>query len=224
MESLPTELKLQIFSHVQELSTLSSLVHASPEFHAVYAAHRSEIFLNFTLRNLEAHGIIFDKPIHWAEVCVKWGKGTRQILTQALRSVSHQIKNDSSIDLSIEECLALLNIVHINTWVDVKDDPTSIESVGMPAYPFDESPIVRNAFRRAHGNLYPCGVDRYALIFIQELTAADIATVKKIIAERHMQEKLTIETCAALAATMGFDRYGNPIEEVRRKETKTGRA
>ena len=88
MEFLPTELKLQDFGHVQELSTLSSLTHASPAFHAVYAVHRSEVFLNFTLRNLKAHGIIFDKLIHWVQICVKSGKGARQILTKALSAVS----------------------------------------------------------------------------------------------------------------------------------------
>ena len=174
MESLPNELKLQIFGHVQETSTLSSLIHASPAFHAVYVAHRSEIFLDVTLQNLKAHGIIFDKPMHWAEVCVKSGQGASQILPQALRAVSDQIKSQSSIVLTIEECLGLLEIVHVNTWVDEEDEPDSIVRVGMPAYPFDEAPMVRTAFRKGHGEAYPCGVDRYTLIFIEEMSAAII--------------------------------------------------
>ena len=222
MESLPTELKLQIIGHVQEVSTLSSLIYASPGFHAVYAAHRSEVFLECTLQNLKARGIVFDKPIYWVEVCVKSGRGARQMLTQALRAVSDQVKSKSSIYLRIEECLALLNIVHINTWVDATNDPNCIEPVGMPAYPFDESPIIRNKFRKGHGGPYPCGVDRYALIFVEEMSSADICSVKNMIVERHRQEKLAIEACVAHAATMGLDRYGNPIEQVRRMGTKTG--
>ena len=70
----------------------------------------------------------------------------------------------------------------------------------------------------------PCGVDCYALIFIEEMSASDIGTVKNMIAERHRHGKTAIETCVALAATMSFDRCGNPIKQVWGSSTKTGKA
>ena len=108
--------------------------------------------------------------MRWAEVCVKSGQGASQILPQALRAVSDQIKSQSPIVLTIEECLALLEIVHVNTWVDEEDEPDSIVRVGMPAYPFDESPMVRIAFGKGHGEAYPCGVDRYTPVSYTHLT------------------------------------------------------
>lgn len=211
MENLSPELKLQVFDQIQEVSTLSALVHASPAFHIVYAAHRSEIFLKLTLRNLKSHGIVFTKPIHWAEVCVKSGKGARRTLRRTLETVSAQIESKSPINLTIEECLALLNVVHINTWVDAEDDPMGIVCVGMPAHPFKESPIVEMMYKRAHGEQYPCGVERYALFIIEEMAPKRIEEIKTMLAWRHNQEKQAIEICVAQAAAMGFDRYGRPL-------------
>ena len=132
MESLPIELKLHVFDCVQELPTLSTLVHAFPSFYKIYAANRAEIFTAVTLRSLEARGILFTEPISWAEVCLTAGKGAvlpRPWEADSLLSIFKKInlhiesKSRSRMVFSVKECHLLGKILHIVAYsVEKKND------------------------------------------------------------------------------------------------------
>ena len=188
MESLPTELMLRIFDYVQELPALSALVHASPSFHEVYAAMRTEIFTAVTLRSLEARDILFTEPIGWAEVCLTAGKsavlprpGEADLLTSVLKKINLQIesKSRSRMVFSVNECLVLGKILHIVAYsVEKKRDDFSLAytSISRPQYPFLTAPNLwklwklwkKNAAWEAKSARYPGGVRQYCLILVED--------------------------------------------------------
>ena len=186
METLPAELILQIIDHVQELPTLSALVHASPVFHRVYAAHRAELLTKITLRSLEARGVLFPEPVSWAEVCFTDGESAVLPLLEeadSLRFVLKEInlqlesKRRSRMVFSVDECLILRKILHITTYSVGKNIWKDGSGLGRTCtvrnqYALQTTPSVdtmwESADKEGRSMQYPCGVYRYCLIVVAD--------------------------------------------------------
>lgn len=57
LESMPYELKVAILHNLPDVQTLSSLIHASPAYHAVYTGDREALLTSSTLRDLQGRDI-----------------------------------------------------------------------------------------------------------------------------------------------------------------------
>ena len=57
LEDLPIEIKVMILSYSSHLSSLSSIVHASPAYHQAYCGAREEILHAMTIHTLQEHDI-----------------------------------------------------------------------------------------------------------------------------------------------------------------------
>ncbi|CAF9910953.1 MAG: hypothetical protein HETSPECPRED_010244 [Heterodermia speciosa] len=185
MESLSPELVLQIFDHVQELPTLSALVHASPSFHKVYAAHRAEIFTAFTFRFLEARGIRFTgPPISWVEVrCTKLSfsspppRVNPASLQAVLKKINLQLENKrgSRISLTVDDCLILKEIRHIIVYFADKEKytfKTGFTRMEMPYYPKMTAPDMWSVWdtpsRGYRFRDYPGDLWKYDLLIVDD--------------------------------------------------------
>lgn len=188
MEALPTELKLLIIDKIRDLSTLSTLVHASPMFHRVYAARRSDIFTQVTVRVLQSQGICFTVPISWAEVCFERPLAACQPLRQTLMIINHHLmtKSDSPMVLTIEQCKSLLNIVHVNVYVDAQSMyqfPSWNRCKSMPAYPYSNAPAIKRMIGPRiikESSTYPCGVHRYYVLILADYTTEECHSIARV--------------------------------------------
>ena len=57
LEDLPSEIKVMILCQIPQLSSLSSIVHASPTFHQAYRGAREEVLHTLVIRTLQKHDI-----------------------------------------------------------------------------------------------------------------------------------------------------------------------
>ena len=200
IDSLPVELRIQILDEIEDHPTLSALVHASPVIHKVYAAHRSKILPQMTLRTLKARGIVFTKPIDWAEVCFKTGKQYRKpcreeqsLLSSLFQSINQQLRSPSVTPaaFNVQQCLCLMKIAHMNTY-RLADNPKKIfgqtKSEELPAYAFPHTPDILEAFEKTGSRIYPCGMSRYALIVVGDFDSEQRGQVDTYTLLSHMIE------------------------------------
>lgn len=184
INSLPVELKIHILAAIEDLSTLSAIVHASSAFHKIYAAHRPKILTQITLGSLKARGIVFTTPIQWAEVCFKTGKQYREplreeqpLLLSAFQSINKRLQSDSKTPMvfDVQQCLCLLKIAHMlafrvgNSQENIFAD---LDSEGPPEYPFLPAPNIYKRFKKADKRIrsssYPCGMNNYEIVFVRD--------------------------------------------------------
>ena len=57
MEDLPSEIKIMILCHMPDVSSLSSIVHASPAYHQSYLGTRDEVLHAMTVRTLQKNDL-----------------------------------------------------------------------------------------------------------------------------------------------------------------------
>ncbi len=119
LESLLPEVKLHILRAAPDIKTLQSLVKASPDYHAVYAENREDIFTCVTLQQLNRHGINVLQPMHWARIFLREPiEDSHCLLLQSLiEYVIRRFQRQRQIKLRVDECLALLTMKGLEPWM-----------------------------------------------------------------------------------------------------------
>lgn len=112
LEALPNEAKLMILRQLPDLLTVSSIVHASPAFHQVYRLARVEILTRFTIEHLldvNEHAL---ERTAFMSIAFHGGEGAhgRYQISCALSRIWTLVENEQTIELPVEDCLALLRM------------------------------------------------------------------------------------------------------------------
>lgn len=202
IDSLPIELEIQILDEIEDISTLSALIHASPAIHKIYVAHRSKILPQITLRTLKARGIVFTTAIDWAEVCFRTGKQYRKpcreeqsLLLFVFQSINRQLQSHSSTPMvfDVQQCLCLLKIAHMITYRggdNTKKVLEQLESEELPAYSFLHVPDILEVSKetgyRIRSRTYPCGRIHYGLIVVRDFDPEQSGEVDTYTLVSHM--------------------------------------
>jgi len=116
LEDLPVELRLMIFPHLPDVSTLSALVRASPAYHAVYAAHQEEILSHFTVKELGNRNADILTPASFVEVNTPDNEARKSHLRSAIPAYHRAVQQHKHPRLTVEQCLALLAIRDVVRW------------------------------------------------------------------------------------------------------------
>ncbi|KAL8814787.1 MAG: hypothetical protein Q9191_008519, partial [Dirinaria sp. TL-2023a] len=124
LETLPSEIRHMILLALPDPTALRALIHASPNYHATYLAKRKQIFTILTLRTLHHRKISLLHPLRFAEVLLPrqhldpFSSSPTSTLWTALSSISIQISiaPRKPVELSIDECRALLHLVDVVAW------------------------------------------------------------------------------------------------------------
>ena len=115
---MPTEVKLMILRFCPDVRALSSLVHASPAYHALYTVYREEVLTTVTLQTLHQRNVRILKPMHAALVYLKGPDINFYMVEQAVQLCTQQLlQRVPTIKLSTEYCQALLNIQATKRWL-----------------------------------------------------------------------------------------------------------
>lgn len=101
-----------ILRQLPDLPAMSSIVHASPAFHQVYRLARVEILTRFTIEHLldvNEHALertaFISIAFHGSE-----GARGRYEISCALSRLWALVENGQTIELPVEDCLALLRL------------------------------------------------------------------------------------------------------------------
>lgn len=116
LEDLPVELRLMIFPYLPDITTLSALVHASPAYHATYAANRGEIFTYFTIKELENRNTDILMPASFVEVNTTDNEARWSHSISAIPAYHRPVQEHQEPRLTLEQCLALLAIRDVVRW------------------------------------------------------------------------------------------------------------
>ena len=129
LETLPVELKFEVLYCMPDLHTLSILIHASPKFHSAYTTLRPRLLPIITFRSLAARNIdVFrPAPARQAIACNKhFGHPSHMLYLETIIKLCRSEALDDpffnpenptrSVDLTIEQCLALLTIEEVTEW------------------------------------------------------------------------------------------------------------
>ena len=140
METLAPEIKIEILRLVPDVRTLGALVHASPSYHATYQTVRAEILALTTLKTLRRRGVHISTPCCFAQVTLRHTKyhplnqperffpykAPAKAVIQKEKAVVKQVEKllprlwtefgvkEPNVKLSVEDCIALLQIVRYN--------------------------------------------------------------------------------------------------------------
>lgn len=116
LENLPIELKLMVFPYLSDTTTLSALVHASPAYHAAYAADREKILTHFTIMELDNREADILKPASFVEVHTSDNESRRSYLESGIPAYHQAVQGHKEPRLTVEQCLALLAIKDVVRW------------------------------------------------------------------------------------------------------------
>jgi len=116
LEALPLEIKCMIFRHLPYIQTLSALVHASPAYHAAYAAFREQIFTRFTILELQKRRINVLTPGSFLEVNTVNNEVPSPFVKKAILACHGAAHSQKIARLSIDQCLALLRLRDVIGW------------------------------------------------------------------------------------------------------------
>lgn len=129
LETIPPEIKHNIFSNLTRIADLKSLVHASASYYRTYLSDntREKVLTELTLSELEARDVNLFHPVPFLEICLRdrarLGPETESALVavRAQRKTQIRARNEGvkvipRIKLSVAECVALLNIQDILPW------------------------------------------------------------------------------------------------------------
>ena len=126
LESIPPEIKLAVLRAILDIKTLGSLIKASPDYHAVYAQNREDIYT--TLRQLKLRDVNI-QPMHWARLFLHGPNSITKchLLKPAIESSFQQFQQKRPIKLSVDCCLALLTVMYLEPWMAVEETPANGE-------------------------------------------------------------------------------------------------
>lgn len=105
-----------IFRHLPYIQTLSALVHASPAYHAVYAAFREQIFTRFTILELQKRRINVLTSGSFLEVNTIDNTVPNPLVKVAILACHDAVGARKIGRLPIDQCLALLTIRDLVGW------------------------------------------------------------------------------------------------------------
>ena len=112
LEDLPIEIKVMVLSYMSHLSSLSSIVHASPAYHQAYCGAREEILHAMTIRILQEHDIGLLDP--WTAVhALQSGYNTAcrlEVVKESLEKYARGYIDGSRRRLAPEDSLAVLGL------------------------------------------------------------------------------------------------------------------
>ncbi|KAG6989774.1 hypothetical protein G7Y79_00064g093970, partial [Physcia stellaris] len=135
LETIPAELKRSILNNISDVQTLQNLVHASPDYHAVYLSAQPEIFTSVTLQELSCRGIDISKTEPMIEFMydaktleafrplARYSFQTWEPIASALRQIRRHERGldqrkpaGANLVLSVDQCLVLLYLGAI-VWI-----------------------------------------------------------------------------------------------------------
>ena len=116
LDTLPNELKRLILQAAPDVATLSTLVHSSPSYHAVYLTFRTKCLTEITLRELENRNIDVLTPMSFVEVCTRGNQSPDYTLGLTIERCYRQTQKNQSIRLSARRCRALLTLKDLIGW------------------------------------------------------------------------------------------------------------
>lgn len=136
LETLPAEIKRLILDNISDVQSLRNLVHASPDYNAVYLSAQPEILTSVTLQELYGRGIDIFKTEPLVELIYEGKKldalkrlghypsMTWKQIASALRQLRRHEKGldqsrpagGANVVLSVDKCLALLCLVAV-VWI-----------------------------------------------------------------------------------------------------------
>lgn len=136
-EALPLEIKCLIFRHLPYIQTLSALVHASPIYHAAYAAFLELIFTRFTILELQKRRVDVLTPGSFLEVNTIGNEIPKPLVKIAILACHEAVDAKKVVRLTIDQCLALLKLRDVVGWsVKVSNHEGGI-SITAGSSPFD---------------------------------------------------------------------------------------
>ena len=113
LEVLPTEIKVMILCHMPDLSSLSSIVHASPAYHQAYCGARGAILHAITVHTLQSKGIGLLDPwtaLHTPQLHIHFPEGIK-VVREYVERYSGGLMDDSHRQcLPLEDSLAILKL------------------------------------------------------------------------------------------------------------------
>lgn len=119
-----------IFRHLPYIQTLSTLVHASPAYHAAYVAFREQIFTRFTILELEKRRVNVLTPGCFLEVNTVDNEVPSPLIKVAILACHEAVLAKKKARLTIDQCLALLTLRDVVGWsVKLIDDEGRICAV-----------------------------------------------------------------------------------------------
>jgi len=119
LESLLPEIKLHILRAAPDIKTLQSLIKASPDYHAVYAENREDVFTCVTLRQLNHRGINILQPMHWARIFLRdpIEESHCMLLQSVIEFAIQCFQQHRRLKLPMGDCLALLTMMGLEPWL-----------------------------------------------------------------------------------------------------------
>ena len=115
LEGVSTEIKLAILSHVQDVASLSALVHASPLYHAAYLKDRAGFLTAAKLRDLSLDDADLLKQSIYVEISCRSVKGAIIIINYE----NAIYKGKPRPQLVMEQVTELLAVEHVVIgWID----------------------------------------------------------------------------------------------------------
>lgn len=105
-----------IIRRLPDIASLSALVHASPAYHALYAAHRERILTRFTVVELSNRSINVTQRASFLEVNVKGDGLPSPHIKTGILALHKALREQMMAQLSVEQCLALLTLRQVVTW------------------------------------------------------------------------------------------------------------
>ena len=111
LEDLPTEIKVMILCQMPQLSSLRSIVHASPTYHQAYCGAREEVLHAMTVRTLQEHDIGLLDP--WTAVhTLQYGSHTSSVerINEQLEKYAQGCMDGSRRHLIPKDSLAILRL------------------------------------------------------------------------------------------------------------------
>lgn len=112
LETLPSEIKVMILCHMPSLSSLSSIVHASPTYYQAYLIAREEILHNITIQTLRRNDIGLLDP--WTAIHIPqldhYNPLCTQMIREYLESYARGRINSGRRRLAPQDSLAILSL------------------------------------------------------------------------------------------------------------------
>jgi hypothetical protein len=138
LESMPTELKIALLEQVSDIHSLSTFIHASPIFHAVYLANREDILTKTTLPELSTknQSLNIDELLKPAGLChlVTKAGDLDANLEPAIKAGHAQANNTTDIKLSVDHCIALRTLLFYYSW-QIEESHLPTPHIHLVAYP-----------------------------------------------------------------------------------------
>ena len=132
-ERLPEELKLAIIDVLPNFSTLSALIHASPNFYRTYAGNREKVLTKFTIQQLakQVASIPNRGPTTLWVLLIK-GLEPDPDLRSAILSCCAQARagTKEAITLTVSQCIALRTVI----WMDGSKNTNLRVAIGNEEY------------------------------------------------------------------------------------------